>query len=262
MLSFTPLALIDAAAFIPGVIRIGTMRVSVFGFFAAAGLVAAIWLSQYTARLAAIPAQKLWDAGVFLVFAAFVLSRLLLIAQDFQGFLHYPLIMLSLPSLTYGGMALTAIATLIYIRATHLPILPTLDAWAPCAALLAAVLALAHFIEGTDAGMPTTLPWGITTPGDSILGRVHPVQIYAMIIALVLLAYLLYVLARPHIPGHIAARAFIVGGVSVFLLDMLSQPLDTQGSALLDPGQYIALTSTLLGLALFQTPKPAPQELS
>jgi len=245
---------------IPGVIRIGHTRVSTFGFFAAAGLIAAIWLSQRTAALAGVSAQKLWDAGVFLVFSAFVLSRLLLIMQDFTAFLHYPLILMSLPSLTYGGMALTAIATGIYLRMTKLPLLATLDAWSPCAALLAAVLSLAHFVEGTDAGMPTRLPWGVITPGDTMLGRVHPVQIYAMVCALALMTYLLRVLMRPHRPGSVAAVALLYGGIVSFLLAMLTQPAETQGNALLDPGQYIALAAAAAGAWLFSRQRTSAQE--
>jgi phosphatidylglycerol:prolipoprotein diacylglycerol transferase len=249
-------------AFIPGVIRIGHTRISVFGFFAAAGLIAAIWLSQYTAKFAGVSPQKLWDAGVFLVASAFVLSRLLLIAQDFHAFLRYPLIMLSLPSLTYGGMALTAVATLLYIRFTHMPMLATLDAWAPCAAVLAAVLALAHFVEGTEAGMPTLLPWGVVTPGDSVMGRVHPVQIYGMIVALVLGAYLLFRLSRPHVAGEVAAAALAFGGLMAFLLEMFTQPAESQSNTLLEPSQYIALASILIGIGLFQIPQAKLQELS
>jgi phosphatidylglycerol:prolipoprotein diacylglycerol transferase len=245
---------------IPGVIRIGHMRVSVFGFFAAAGLIAAIWLSQRTAHAAGVSPQKLWDAGVFLVFSAFVLSRVLLIVQDFAAFLRYPLIVMSLPSLTYGGMALTAIATCIYLRMTKLPLLATLDAWSPCAALLAAVLALAHFVEGTDAGMPTRMPWGVVTPGDTVLGRVHPVQLYGMASALLLMAYLLRILTRPHETGSVAAVALLCGGLVSFLLAMLTQPSETQGNALLDPGQYIAFAAAAAGAWLFSRQRMHAQE--
>jgi phosphatidylglycerol:prolipoprotein diacylglycerol transferase len=245
---------------LPGVIRLGHTRVSLFGFFAAAGLITAISLSQRTARLAGVSAQKLWDAGIFLVFSAFVLSRVLLIAQDFPAFLRYPLIVLSLPSLTYGGMALTAIATLIYLRITALPLLGTLDAWSPCATLLAAVLALAHFVEGTDAGMPTRLPWGMPTPGDTMLGKVHPVQIYSMLVALALTAYLLRLLARPHAAGAVAATTFLYGGLASFLLGMITQPTETNGDAFLDPGQYVALTAAAVGAWLFSRQRAQPEE--
>jgi phosphatidylglycerol:prolipoprotein diacylglycerol transferase len=169
---------------------------------------------------------------------------------------------MSLPSLTYGGMVLTAIATGIYLRMTKLALLATLDAWSPCAALLAAVLALAHFVEGTDAGMPTRLPWGVLTPGDTMLGRVQPVQIYGMVSALVLMAWLLRTLARPHAAGSVAAVALLCGGIVSFLLAMLTQPTETQGNALLDPGQYIALAAAAAGAWLFSTQRTPARELA
>ena len=202
---------------------------------------AAVWLSQRTARMAGVSAQRLWDAGVFAVFSAFVLSRLLLVAQDWQAFVRYPLLVLSLPSLTYAGIALTAGATLVYLRVVKLPLVATLDAWAPSAALLGAVLALAHFVEGTDAGMPTSLPWGVATPQDTVLGRVHPVQIYMMLAALYVLFDTLWLLRRPHVAGVVAAHALYLGGGLFFLLDMLAQPAESRGTAWLDPGQWIAL---------------------
>ena len=239
------------AALLPGVIRLGHTRVSTYGFFAALGLIAAIWLSQHTARLASVPAQKLWDAGVFAVFSAFVFSRLLLVAEDLGAFLRYPLIVLSLPSLTYAGMALTGVATLGYLYLRKMPPLATLDAWSPCAAVLAAVLALAHFVEGTDAGMPTALPWGVVTPGDTVLGRVHPVQLYAMAAALALLAYLLRRLSRPHVAGQVAATALYCGGGLAFWLDSFAQPSESHGNSLLEPGQWAALAALLVGVGIY-----------
>jgi phosphatidylglycerol---prolipoprotein diacylglyceryl transferase len=245
-----------ALATMPGVVRFGHIRVSVFGFIAAAGLIAAIWLSQYTARSAAVTPQKLWDAGIFIVAAAFVTSRVLLVAADTSAFVHYPLLVLSLPSLTYTGVALTIFTTLVYLRVAKLPLLPTLDAWTPPAALLSAVLCLAHFIEGTEAGMPTSLPWGVQTPGDTVLGHVHPVQIYLLIAATLIGLDAYRHLKRTHPTGLVAARGLLFSGLSFFLLDMLAQPTDTNGSALLDPGQYIALGCVAIGCVLLLTLLP------
>ena len=248
-----------AALLLPGYILIGSLRLTVYGIFAAAGLIAALWLSQRTAPRAGLPANKLWDAGVIAVIAAFVTSRALLIAFDFRAFLKYPLLVLSLPSLTYGGMVLTALLVWLWLHHQHLPVRDVLDAWAPCAALLAAVLAIAHFIEGTDAGMPTRLPWGVITPGDTVLGRVHPVQMYAAIIALALCAVLFRMLPRRRSSGQVAALALITGGLAAFLLDMLQQPVESSGDALLDPGQLVALAAIIAGTALHLTAHPEPR---
>ncbi|QMV18686.1 hypothetical protein GOB94_08345 [Granulicella sp. 5B5] len=244
-------------ALVPGVVRVGHIRVSVFGFIAAAGLIAAIWLSQYAARWAGVAAQKLWDAGVFAVLAAFVSSRAVLVAGDPNAFLHYPLLVLSLPSLTYGGVGLTAVAVLVYLRVVKLPLRATLDAWTAPAMVLGAVLALAHFVEGTDAGMPTSLPWGVHTPGDTIFGRVQPVQIYLLLAALLIGLDALRVLRQRHPMGLVAARGLLFGGLSFFVLDMLAQPTDTQGGAWLDPGQWVALGCIAAGCAMLMMLLPA-----
>jgi len=59
------------ASLLPGYIRLGSLRLTVYGIFAAAGLIAALWLSQRTAPRVDLPANKLWDAGVFAIIAAF-----------------------------------------------------------------------------------------------------------------------------------------------------------------------------------------------
>ncbi|MES2392571.1 MAG: prolipoprotein diacylglyceryl transferase family protein [Acidobacteriota bacterium] len=248
-----------ASVLIPGMFRLGGLRIPIYGLFAAAAVIAALWLSQRTAPMAGLSANKLWDAGVVTIAAAFIASRLLLIALDFRAFVRFPLFVLALPSLTYGGLAVTAFVTYTWLRVKRLPILSVLDAWAPCAALLAAILSFGHFMEGTEGGMPTRLPWGMHTPGDSILGRVHPVQVYTLIVALALCEYTLIRLRRRKIAGEVAARALALGGLASFLLDFVHQPVESQGHAYLDPGQWIALLAMIAGVTLWLFPQPASQ---
>ena len=241
----------QAAILFPGFLQLGGLRLPVYGLFAAAGLIAALWLSQRTAQRVGLPSDKLWDAGVVAVIAAFAASRALLVASDLPSFLKYPLLVLALPSLTYGGMLLTGLLVYAWLRRKRMPVLDVLDAWAPCGALLAAVLSIAHFVEGTDAGMPTSLPWGVITPGDTVLGHVHPVQIYAAIASLALCGFLMRMLRRRAFAGQVASLALVIGGALAFLLDMLRQPTESYGTALLDPGQIVALAAILTGTLLF-----------
>ena len=239
------------AILIPGVVQVGALRVPVFGVFAALGLVGALWLSQRTAKAAGVDADKLWNAGIFAVATALVVSRVLVIAMDVRAFLAYPLLVLSLPSLTYGGIALTGVLMWLWLRWKKLPVLRVMDAWAPCAMVLWAALSVGHFIEGTDAGMPTKLPWGVVMAGDTVLGKVHPVQIYALIVAVVLGVWLLRMLMKPRSVGMVASVALMAGGVASFGLDMLRQPMETMGNAWLDPAQWAAVVGMVLGVLIF-----------
>jgi phosphatidylglycerol:prolipoprotein diacylglycerol transferase len=156
-------------------------------------------------------------------------------------------------------VSLSIAATILYVSYLKMPIRGVLDAWAPCGALLAAVLALAHFVDGTDAGMPTTLPWGVVTPGDTVLGNVHPVQIYTMVIALVVAALSYRALQQPHEAGRVGAWAMVIGGVAALLLAMLTQPIDTNGTSWLEPQQMAWALAILVGALLLGAPVEAKQ---
>ena len=236
----------------PYLLHSGHLMLPTFGVLAAVGLMAALTLSLRTAATVGLVPDKLWNAGLFTLLSAFALSRLLLIAANLHDFLAYPILLLMVPSLTAGGIVLTVIATAIYLRTRSLPFLDTLDAWAPCTTLIWAFLALGHFAEGTDAGLPTTLPWGIAIPPSSI--RLHPVALYAALAAAILTLGLLRALQRRHRPGDTFALALATTGTTQFLLTFLRQPLPD--SNLLDPIQWIALGMiALAGLVLLLQPR-------
>jgi len=217
---------------------------------------AAMLLSLRTARLVGLPSDWVWNAGLAAVLSAFFVSRLLLIVVSPHSFLERPLLVLALPSLTLPGVCVTVLLLFAYLRWKRLPVLTVLDAWAPCTMVVWLALSLGHFIEGTDAGMPTHLPWGILTPGDTILGKVQPVQIYAALISICLTLRLLWLLPQRSFDGAIAGRALVAGGVASFLLDFLRQPYETYGESWLDPSQYVALVLVLIGAMLFAWRKP------
>jgi phosphatidylglycerol:prolipoprotein diacylglycerol transferase len=236
----------------PYLLHSGHLLLPTFGVLAAVGLMAALTLSLRTAAIVGLVPDKLWNAGLFTLLSAFALSRLLLIASNLHDFLAYPILLLMVPSLTAGGILLTILATAIYLRTRSFPLLDTLDAWAPCATLIWAFLALGHFAEGTDAGLPTTLPWGLPIPPSSI--RLHPVALYAALAAAILTLGLLRALPRRHQPGDILALALAAAGTAQFLLTFLRQPLPD--SNLLDPIQWIALGMiALAGLVLLLQPR-------
>jgi phosphatidylglycerol---prolipoprotein diacylglyceryl transferase len=236
----------------PYLLHSGHLLLPTFGVLAAVGLMAALTLSLRTAATVGLNPEKFWNAGLFTLLSAFALSRLLLIAANLRDFLAYPILLLMVPSLSAAGILLTIIATVIYLRLRHLPLLATLDAWAPCATLVWAFLALGHFAEGTDAGLPTHLPWGIAIPPSAT--RLHPVALYAALAASLLTVVLLRQLSQRHHPGDTFALALATSGTAQFLLTFLRQPLPD--STLLDPIQWISLGMiAAAGLVLLLQPR-------
>jgi phosphatidylglycerol:prolipoprotein diacylglycerol transferase len=236
----------------PYLVHSGHLLLPTFGVLAAIGLMLALTLSLRTAAIVGLDPDKLWNAGLFILLSAFALSRLLVIIANPQTFLRYPVILLTVPSLNTLGILLTLVATAICLRIKHLPLLDTLDAWSPCATLTWAFLALGHFSEGSDAGLPTTLPWGLPIPPDRIL--LHPVALYAAIAAVALTLVLLRQLPRRKNPGDTFALALASSGTTQFLLTFFRQPFSD--SSLLDPIQWIALGMiALAALVLLLQPR-------
>ena len=231
----------------PYLLHHGHLYLPTFGALAAAGLMSALALSEKTARLKSLPPETLWNAGIFAVVAAFALSRVLLLVEHFAAFRHFPILLLTVPSLTPSGLILTGAATLLYLRRHGLALVPALDAWAPCATLVWCALALGHFFEGSDPGLPAA--HGVVMPGDSI--ATHPVALYAALAAVALTVFLYHRLAQHK--AHTAALALVVAGVAQFLLSFLRQP--TSGfPGPLDPLQWTALAMLLAGGLLLALP--------
>jgi phosphatidylglycerol:prolipoprotein diacylglycerol transferase len=241
----------------PYLLHSGHLLLPTFGVLAAVGLMAALTLSLRTAATVGLNPDKLWNAGLFTLLSAFALSRLLLVIVNPHSFIAYPILLLMVPSLNVTGVLLTVLATAIYLRLRNLPLLDTLDAWSPCATLAWAFLALGHFAEGSDAGLPTTLPWGLAIPPSTT--RLHPVALYAAIAAALLTLALLRQLShrqhpRHQHPGNTFALALATSGTAQFLLTFVRQPYP--GSDLLDPIQWIALAMIALsGLVLLLQPR-------
>lgn len=202
-----------------------------------------------------LDADGVWNAGLFAVIAAFVLSRVLLVATNLKSFMEYPILLLMVPSLTPLGLLLTMIAVLVYLRLRAMPVLATLDAWAPCAALTWAFLALGHFAEGSDPGTPSRLPWAMSVIADKV--RVHPVGIYAAIAALVI-AFVLYgFLPKRKSDGDAFVLCLVLCGVAQFLLTFVREPafFDNRLGNLLDPIQWVALGMVVVAGVIWQMPR-------
>jgi phosphatidylglycerol:prolipoprotein diacylglycerol transferase len=241
----------------PYLLHSGHLFLPTFGVLAAVGLMFALGLSQYTAGPAGVEPDALWDAGVFAVIAAFVLSRALLVVAHLHNFIAYPLLLLAVPSLTATGLLLTIVATLLWLRWKRIPLLGALDAWAPCGALVWCFLALGHFAEGSDPGLATSSPSGIRMPGEST--PQHPVALYAALAATVLTTLLFYLLKRQRRTGGVASIALIAIGVAQFLLSFLRQPgIETIAS--LDAVQLVALAMIAAGCMLWLTTWPTMKQ--
>ncbi len=241
----------------PTLLHLGHFTIPTFGVLAALGLISALSLTLRCASLAHLQPDTLWDATLLTAVAAFIISRLLLVVSDPHSFLAYPVILLSLPSLTGIGLLLTGVSALAYLRFRGIPILNALDAWAAPATLLWAFLALGHLAEGSDAGLPSRAPWAVRIPPDPDLQQ--PIGLFAAVGALAITIALVGHLRRRQTFGHTAALALLLTGVVQFFLTFGRQPYPYAPDAPplpLDPIQFLSLAMVVAGGLLYlNTPR-------
>ncbi len=100
-------------------------------------------------------------------------------------------------------------------------------AWIDVAALsTVAVLIFSHlgfFFSGIDYGLPTTLPWGIPfdTPHIPYITPLHPIQLYASVFCVLLLAYSVGRSKRIHLSGVVGTRAIMLYSLCMLGIDFL-----------------------------------------
>jgi phosphatidylglycerol:prolipoprotein diacylglycerol transferase len=218
----------------PLLFHFGPITLPTAGALAAVALVAGLSLAMHTARRLGLHPDLLWDLGLVTVFSGILGAKLLLIFQDWRDFLHYPLLVLSL-STTHAdrarawGLLLAVLAGWVYLQAKGMPLLRTLDAVAPALALGDAIVQLGAFAAGSGYGSPTTLPWGVVYSnrmaaygaGAPLGIRLHPTQIYASAVELLLCALLLWLLPRRRQDGEAMGAWLFLNGLATFWLGFL-----------------------------------------
>jgi len=167
----------------------GPITVYTYGVLLAAAYLLGLKLAMVRASKRGLNEAKVLDLGIYIIIAALVGAKLLLLITDFRTFRADPAELLTLlrsGGVFYGGLILAVAVALWYIRRAGLPLWTTCDVFAPGIALGHVVGRFGCFFAGCCYGRPTTEPWGITftdTFAASNVGTplgipLHPTQLY------------------------------------------------------------------------------------
>lgn len=201
----------------PHLFHLGPITIPTFGAVAALGLVLAITLAARGARAMRISEDAVWNLCLFTAAGTLVLSRAIIVAQVWQAFRHYPLYILTLPTVTKWGLLLAIVSGAWYMLYKRLPVLRTLDAVAPAALLLQAFLHLGTHFSGDDLGLATASPIGRWFGDEGY----HPVALYSAVFSLIACGVAYAWLRRETQPGETAGLALAFAATIRFSVDTL-----------------------------------------
>lgn len=164
------------------VLNIGPLAIQTPGLVILIGLWLGLSLAEkYAGRRGVTPALLYNLVFVGLV-AGVIGARLSYLARYPEAFASSPLNLLSLnPGLLDpgGGLAVGAIAGLIYAQRKNMEFWQTLDALTPLLMVMTIALGVSHLASGAAFGAATEAPWAVELWG----ARRHPSQVYEILAA-------------------------------------------------------------------------------
>jgi phosphatidylglycerol:prolipoprotein diacylglycerol transferase len=186
----------------PELFSLGPVTIYSYGVLLAASYLLGLWLAMRRARRWGLDANRVLDLGIYIIIAALIGAKLLLLIVDFDQFNNSWTDLLSLArsgGVFYGGLILAVIVAFWYIARHRLPFWTTCDVFAPGIALGHVTGRLGCLAAGCCYGKPTDVPWAITFTSPLAAANVgtplgialHPTQLYEAGAELVILLLLL-----------------------------------------------------------------------
>lgn len=186
----------------PILFNVGDWPVYSYGVLLAAAYLIGLQLAVVRARRVGVDPAKVMDLGIYLIIAALVGAKLMLIAVDFDYFRQQPRELLSLVragGVFYGGLIAAVAVGYFLVRRYKLNIWSTGDLMAPGIALGHVVGRFGCLLAGCCYGRPTDVGWAVTftnpianaNVGTPLNIPLHPTQLYDAGAELLILAVLL-----------------------------------------------------------------------
>jgi phosphatidylglycerol:prolipoprotein diacylglycerol transferase len=236
----------------PILFEFGNWPVYSYGVLLAAAYLAALQLAVVRARRQGLDGSRVMDLGIYLIIAALVGAKLMLVAVDFDYFLSQPGELLSLVragGVFYGGLIAAVGVAFWLVRRYSLPLWTTADLFAPGIALGHVIGRFGCLLAGCCYGRPTDVPWAVTfsdpvaaaNVGTPLGVPLHPTQVYDAGAELLIMIVLLATERKGRV---FAGRTFwlyiLLYGVSRFIVELYRG--DDRGSVMgLSTSQFISV---------------------
>jgi phosphatidylglycerol---prolipoprotein diacylglyceryl transferase len=244
----------------PRLFEAGPITVYTYGVLLAAYLLG-LQLARVRAKARGLDANRVLDLGIYIIIAALIGAKLLLLVTDFRTFSSNPRELLTLArsgGVFYGGLILAVTVALVYIRKIGLPLWTTCDVFAPGIAVGHVVGRFGCLFAGCCYGKPTTLPWGITftdpfaaaNVGTPLGVPLHPTQIYEAGAEAIILGILLATerKGRPY-PGRTFWLYMLLYAISRFIIEFFRG--DERGAVgMFSTSQFISILLAPLAVVM------------
>jgi phosphatidylglycerol:prolipoprotein diacylglycerol transferase len=260
-----------------GPVDVGPFTIYSYGVLLAASYLLGLRLAMWRAKKWGLDAHRVLDLGIYIIIAALVGAKLLLVVVDFDQFRSADDMWALLRSggVFYGGLLLAVGVAFWFIARHRLPFWTTCDVFAPGIALGHVTGRLGCLAAGCCYGKPTDVPWAVvfTNPlaaanvGTPLGIPLHPTQIYEAGAALLILGLLLATERRGRpFPGRTFWAYMFLYAVSRYIIEIYRGDPRGMAFGIWSTSQFISLVLAPLSLAMLfwlsRTRPLAPEHVS
>lgn len=236
----------------PVLFQIGPLTVYSFGLMMGiAFIVGNYFLSKETARKNLDP-KIATEITLISIIAGIVGSKLLYLIENWSIFIKDPIGQaFTAGGLTfYGGLILTIVALVVYLKFQKIPFLVIADVTSPALALAYGIGRIGCHLAGDgDYGIPTSLPWGVnyehgTVPPSIMFSDpdvmkyypdivkqfpngvpdntlMHPTPVYEFLAAIIIFFILMRLLRKNYPDGKVFMVYLLFTGISRFMVEFI-----------------------------------------
>jgi phosphatidylglycerol:prolipoprotein diacylglycerol transferase len=249
----------------PRLLELGPITIYTYGVLLAAAYLLGLKFAMVRAKKRKLDQTRVLDLGIYIIIAALVGAKLLLLITDFKTYTSDPHQLLNLAregGVFYGGLILAVVVALWYIRRVGLPLWTTCDVFAPGIALGHIIGRFGCFFAGCCYGKPTAVPWAITfrdpfaglNSGTPLDVPLHPTQLYEAGAEALILGFLLATESKGRrFPGRTFWVYILLYAVSRFIIEYFRD--DPRGSVsifsvVFSTSQFISLILAPLAIVM------------
>ena len=244
------------------VINIGPAAVQAAGLILLLSFMIGTWLTDRFSQKIGAHDDAIDNAILIGLVSGILGARLGFMLQNPGVFLDNPLSILSLtPSMLNAsfGLLVGALSALIFAQKKHLPLWPTLDTLSPFFVMIFMGVHMANFANGNAFGLPADLPWAVQLWN----AMRHPVQLYAVILAGLVLIWMVTHTKLFSVTGFVHSGVlFNITLITLSVITLFSRAFVAEKILLagLDLIQIISFFTAAGGLSLVYSRKFASQK--
>jgi phosphatidylglycerol:prolipoprotein diacylglycerol transferase len=198
----------------PRLIQIGSFYLPTYGVILAIAYLVGIWMLRRKARAEGLPEQKIFDFSLYVLAAAILGAKALLVIVEWRRYAANPASLVEVlrsGGVFYGGLIAATAVGIWYMKRHRLPAWKVADMGAPSIALGEAIGRWGCFAAGCCYGRPTDGPLSVvfTDPfahdavGTPLNVPLHPSQIYLSVNAFLIFLILQWAYRRRTFDGEV-----------------------------------------------------------